>query len=415
MASPGLGVNGADNNILARPELSSAPSSDTSNAIVGSEQEEIEQNINTSNEDGFPAQEDDEEEVQEEDGEDITDTSEIDLATMVPTPPALAAASVAPWSEGQKFIRGKHIYGVRLELSKPLLKKGFKGIDACLVHVQTRPNARLELFSRRKGDCGSFVVDLLRESGQHSLLAAAAKSAYLGETRIHEIPGGAKEDDSSTLVVNPRDVQFDDDGVRIAHCAFCVADSVFNVLMVIHRDLALAPISGEGDSGIFLRVRWCDEYGKISSFDDIMKMTTQSSEFPFNLARCTNKRLPGIEDGNLEHKMEYLISLSKEQQTRMFLLQCVSNDDRSSGHYVGLVDGMIYDNCASTGGKFPARKYAEENLSGVRKAAEIILRPRSKKNNKKKKKHKHQKRVLTSTLEQDENGSVQQKKARFDL
>lgn len=58
---------------------------------------------------------------------------------------------------------------------------------------------------------------------------------------------------------------------------------------------------------------------------------------------------------------------------------------------------------------------AEENLSGVRKAAEIILRPRSNKNKKKKKRKKKatQKRGLTPG--QDENGGVQQKKARFDL
>ena len=333
-------------------------------------------------------------------------TSEIDPSTMVPTPLALAAASDDPWSEGKKFVRGTRILAVRLELSKPLLQRGFKGIDACLVHVQTRPNSRLELFKRRKEDCGSFVVELLRESGQHGLLAAAAKSAYLGEARIHEIPGGANSASGVISTVDPLVVKTDANGIRIADFAFCFADSMFNVMAVDHRALALA-------LGTFLRERCCDGYGKmVSSFDGMMNIINNSNEFPFDLARCTNRRLPGIDDGNLEHKMQYLFALSKQKSTRMFVIQCVAKDG-SSSHFVGLRNGIIYDNCAATGGKLDAREYAEENLSGVRKAAEIILyHPSSKK---KKKTKKNQKRGLTSTPEQDESGGVQQKKARFDL
>lgn len=345
-------------------------------------------------------------------GENTLATSAIDFSTMEPSESVLATASDAPWSEGEKFNRGMPIYAVRLELSKALLRKGKRGIDACLIRVQTRPNGRFVLYSRRARDCGSFVVDLLREIGQHSLLAAAAKSAYLGETRNHEIPGGASADVTST--VDPLVVKTDDNGIRIADFAFCFVDSIFNILFVNHIDLALASFSGERDFGVFLRFQLCDEYGK-TDFDDALKVANQSKRYPIRLAKCTVKRLPGIEKGGPKGKLDFLVDLSNEEVERMFVLQCVSKDG-SSTHYVGLLNGTIYDNCASTGGKFEAKKYAEENLSGVRKATEIILRPRSNKNKKK----TGQKRGLTP--EQDENGAVQQKKqgmawkkARFDL
>ena len=413
MASPGLDGNIEDEDEDV-PPLSNGPSpelriaSNTADDTVRTSQLQdlLEENALATNECKFLLPDEGERE------EESAGTSDIDISDMEPTESALAMASDAPWSEGQRFNRGTPIFAIRLVLSKYLLRKGFKGIDACLVYVQTRPNGRFILYSRRKRDCGSFVVDLLREIGQDGLLTAAAKSAYLGEARNHEIPGGSKEVDSSNFIANPRDIMVDDDGVRTARRAFCFADSVFNVIVAIHRDLAIDSFDGESDIGVFLRVRWCDEYGKmIASFDDIMNMTTQSNEFPFNLARCTNRRLPGIEDGNFGHKMEYLLTLSAKEPARMFVLQCVSKDDGSTSHFVGLSNSTVYDNCASTGGKFAANEYAKEHISGVRKAAEIILRPRSNKNKtKKKKRNKNQKRGLT--LEQDENESVQKKKAR---
>lgn len=104
----------------------------------------------------------------------------------------------------------------------------------------------------------------------------------------------------------------------------------------------------------------------ISSFDEMMNTINNSNEFPFNLARCTNRRLPGIDDGNLEHKMEHLLALSKKEPARMFVLQCVSKVDGSTSHYVGLSNGTVYDNCASTGGKF-ARSRARTKASKRRR------------------------------------------------
>ena len=99
--------------------------------------------------------------------------------------------------------------------------------------------------------------------------------------------------------------------------------------------------------------------------------------------------------------MEYLLDLSSKEPKRMFLLQCVCKVDGSTGHYVGLINGTIYDNDAATGGKFEAKDYAEKFLSGVRKAAEIIPRPVSKKKNKNKSR-KQRKRELAQQQEKDD-------------
>ena len=399
MASPGLDGNVEDDDV---PPLSNGPSpelrvaSNTANDTVSTSQLQdlLEENALATNE--------------------STGTSDIDISDMEPTESALAMASDAPWSEGQKFNRGMPIFAIRLVLSKTLLRKGFKGIDACLVHVQTRPNGRFILYSRREKDCGSFVVDLLREIGQHSLLTEAAKSAYLGEARNHEIPGGANSASVGVIsTVDPLVVKTDGDGVRIANFSFCFPDSIFNLLHVNRCDLALAPFSGERDFGVFLRVKLCDDYGKIT-FDDALKIINQSKGYPLRLAHCTIKRLPGIEKGGPKGKLDFLVDLSYKEPARMFLLQCVSKVDGSTSHYVGLSNGTVYDNCASTGGKFAANEYAKEHISGVRKAAEIVLCPRSNKKNseKQKKKRKNQNRGLTP--KQDEHGGVQQKKARLD-
>ena len=133
---------------------------------------------------------------------------------------------------------------------------------------------------------------------------------------------------------------------------------------------------------MFLRKILCDEFGKISSYDDAIKIVCETAGIPFDLARCTRRRIPGIDDGSFRHKLECLLALSAEDPDRMFVLQCVDKHG-SSSHYVSLKASVIYDNCASTGGKFDAREYADEFLSGVRKAAEILLQPTKKQKKKK--------------------------------
>ena len=103
---------------------------------------------------------------------------------------------------------------------------------------------------------------------------------------------------------------------------------------------------------------------------------------PLNMARCNDGRIKGINDGNSRHKLECLLAVSAEDPDRMFVLQCVDKHG-SSSHYVSLKASVIYDNCASTGGKFDAREYADEFLSGVKKAAEILLQPTKKQKKKK--------------------------------
>lgn len=187
----------------------------------------------------------------------------------------------------------------------------------------------------------SDPVEVLREKGHHSLLATAAESAYRGKPKNHEVPAFAKAS-AGDLIVDPRlvkTVKTDGYEVRIADFSFCLPDSIFNLLFVNHRDLALTPFSGERDCGVFLRVKLSDKYGKMnSSFDEMMNTISKSNEFPFDLARCTNKRLPGIDDGNLGHKMEYLLALSSKERMRMFLLQCVAKHD-GRGKLVGSEKG----------------------------------------------------------------------------
>lgn len=131
----------------------------------------------------------------------------------------------------------------------------------------------------------------------------------------------------------------------------------------------------------------------ILSFDNALKTVNQSNKFPLDFARCTNRRFPSIDDGNFEHKLECLLDVSAKEPERMFVLQCVSKGNGSTSHYVGLRNGVIYDNDALTGGKFDAKEYAEEFLSGVKKAAEIIVRPHPTKK-KRKKSRKQKKREL---------------------
>jgi len=372
----------------------------TTEAVNGEQQEEEE----AGNDDEFSASND--EKIQEnkeeqegpglagppDDDDDTTadNSSALDAFSKQPSELALATASNAFWWRGARFNRDMTIYGVRAKLSELLHRKGRVGIDACHIYVQTKPRGSYRLYSRRKNDCGSFVVDLLREMGQEALLLAVAESAYLGDARTHEIPGGAKDD--SPLHVDPRDVQTDDDGVRIANDAFCVPDSILNCLVVDNSALALAPVYNAKDLGVTLRMLLCDKFGKTSSFEEVMKVVnhTKDSVMPVNLARCTNKRLAGIDNGGSIDKLNFLLALSAKESSRMFILQCVSKTDGSTSHYVALKAGVVYDNCASTGGKFVAKEYAKEFLSGVRKAAEIILRPRPKKKKRRKRKKQGQ-------------------------
>mmetsp|Transcript_32226 Transcript_32226/g.94880 ORF Transcript_32226/g.94880 Transcript_32226/m.94880 type:complete len:515 (-) Transcript_32226:746-2290(-) len=364
----------------------------TTEAVNGEQQEEEE----AGNDDEFSASND--EKIQEnkeeqegpglagppDDDDDTTadNSSALDAFSKQPSELALATASNAFWWRGARFNRDMTIYGVRAKLSELLHRKGRVGIDACHIYVQTKPRGSYRLYSRRKNDCGSFVVDLLREMGQEALLLAVAESAYLGDARTHEIPGGAKDD--SPLHVDPRDVQTDDDGVRIANDAFCVPDSILNCLVVDNSALALAPASNAKDLSVTLRILLCDKYGKAPSFGEVMEGINKSYDLPVALQRCTNKRLPGIQNVGFKGKLQYLVALSAKERRRMFILQCVSKTDGSTGHYVALRAGVIYDNCASTGGKFDATEYANEFLSGVRKAAEIIICPRSTKKKRKK-------------------------------
>ena len=196
----------------------------------------------------------------------------------------------------------------------------------------------------------------------------------------------------------------------IARRAFCVPDSMHNCLKVIDRDLALAPFSGESDVGVFLRTLLCDKYGKAPSFGELMEWTNGEYTLPFQLCRCTKKRLPGIGDGHFQHKLEYLLNLSIKEPTRMFLLQSWRKDDGTTSHYIALVGGTILDNDASTGGRFDAKEYADKFLSGVRKAAEIVLRPRPTK--KKRKKSRKQKKRVLAQQQENEDGRAD-KKARI--
>ena len=313
-------------------------------------------------------------------------SSALDNFDMPPTQLALNLASTAYWwRRGKQFSRNEEIYGLKAKLNEHLLRKGKRGINACNIYVQTKPMGQYLLYRRRRGgDLGSFPVDLLREMGYYGLLLAVTQSAYLGNARNHEIPGGATEI-ASALTVSLGDFTTDSDGVRRAKNACCVADAIFNVLLVYYRSLALAPFGGERDLGICLRNRLCDKHGRILSFNDAMRIVNQTkdSDIPLNMARLTNKRQKGIDDGNFRHKLECLLALSAEEPERMFILQCESKDNGSTGHFVGLVNNMIYDNDEDTGGKFDAREYADEFLSGVRKAAEILVRPTKKKKRRK--------------------------------
>ena len=420
MASPGLGGNGVDEDLPALAALSNGPSSDTSDAVGGSQQqEEIEQN--TSNDDALPLPEDNDEELQEGGGEDTgTNLAEddhtaggntSDLSLKEPTPFAIETAAGKHWADGKRFPSGAVIHGIKLMLSKSLLGKGKRGVDACNVLVQTKPRGPYQKYARRQNDCGSFVVDLLRDMGYHRLLTIAAEAAYRGDVRAHEIPGGARMDGACAVIVGPRNVTEDNDGVRIARRAFCVPDSMFNCLKATDRDLALAPFSGESDVGVFLRTLLCDQYGKAPSFGELMEWTNREYALPFQLVRCTNKLFPGIDDGHFEHKLGYLLNLSANEPTRMFLLQSWCKDDGTTSHFIALVGGTVYDNDASTGGRFDARQYADEFLSGVKKAVEIVLRPRPTMKKKRKRSRKQKKRDLA---QQQENDDVRaNKKARL--
>ena len=309
-------------------------------------------------------------------------SSALDNFDMQPTQLALNLASNADWWLGATFYRERMtIYGVNARLNKRLLAEGKSGINACNIRLQTKPMGLYLSYARRKtGDHGSNPVDVLLETGHHSLLLDVTQCAHRGDVRNHEIPGGANGDNA--LIVNPRDVQTDSDSVRTAFYSFCGADSAFNCLMVNHSDLALAPFGGEVDVGVYLRKLICDEFGKLVSFDNAIKVISETAGIPFDLARCNARRLPGIEVSGPSGKLEFLLTLSAQEPERMFMLQCIDKHG-SSSHYISLVAGIIRDNCASTGGKFDAREYADEFLSGVRKAAEILVCPTKKQKKKK--------------------------------
>ena len=263
MASPGLGGNGVDEDLPALAALSNGPSSDTSGTVGGSQQqEEMEQNA--SNEYDFPLQEDTDEEEQEGSGEDggtnlpaeddqTAEGNSSDASLMEPTPFALETALDRPWTDGKRFPRGAAILSIRLRLSKKLYGKGKRGANACHVYVQTKPCGPYPLIARRQNDCGSFVVDLLRDMGHHRILAAAVESAYRGDARTHEVPGGAKTEEGCALVLNPCVVMTNKDGIRVARRAFCFPDSMHNLLYASGCDIVMAPSYGEEDLGIFLR------------------------------------------------------------------------------------------------------------------------------------------------------------------
>ena len=214
------------------------------NALLASTQEE------TADNDGEFPDPDDDDEIQEEAGEEervgaaganeevdgppseandttaANDSSASDTSTWQPTESALESASTQPWSEGKKFasIQGKKIRAIRMELSKPLLDEGKIGIDACNIKVQLEPRGDFVMIARRKGDGGSRPVELLLEKGYKTILMKAAKDAYQGLRKNHELSGGATGD--RVLAANPHDIQMIDD-VWVAFFAFCFADAIF--------------------------------------------------------------------------------------------------------------------------------------------------------------------------------------------
>lgn len=121
MASPGIGGSVEDN----VPSLSNEPSPDmrvpsnTANDTVSTSQLQdlLEENALATNEGNFP--------LPDEEGreEESASTADIDSSTWEPTESALAMASDAPWSEGQRFNRGMPIFAIRLVLSKPCYER----------------------------------------------------------------------------------------------------------------------------------------------------------------------------------------------------------------------------------------------------------------------------------------------------
>ena len=299
------------------------------------------------------------------------------------------------WTTGLRFCSGKTIFAIRAVGSKLLLKKGKRGIHACLIYAQTRPDGPFELYSRRQKDGGSRIVDLLLEMGHEATLSAAGASAMEGRPRNIEIPGGCRGDasqEASALMIVE-----DDDGVRRSSNSFCVADSAYNLIKAKCPELLqrLCTVPGEDgkaitcDLGIALRLLVGDGNGSATT-EHLIELACGCKELPFLVARVTDKNFRGVRHLKQEEKRDHIIELSKDGH--MFVIQCVSRYDSSSTHYVGLWNGQIYDNDLETGGKIDAKLFVDDYLLGVKKVVEVIPCPPSSKKKKNKKEEKKRKR-----------------------
>mmetsp|Transcript_30373 Transcript_30373/g.67319 ORF Transcript_30373/g.67319 Transcript_30373/m.67319 type:complete len:475 (-) Transcript_30373:40-1464(-) len=171
--------------------------------------------------------------------------------------------STVHWTEGKRVNSSIKIYAIRAEVSQPLLDEGKSDIDACNIYAQTKPKGLFELYSRRTGDHGSRIVDILRMNKHDATISTAAKEAFSnvnGRLRSIEIPGGSKgepRDEKSA----PTAVYEDENGVRRGSGKYCVPDGLYNVMKAHHPDLLLIPSSEEKedestaafvDTGIYL-------------------------------------------------------------------------------------------------------------------------------------------------------------------
>ena len=303
-----------------------------------------------------------------------------------------------PWAEGKRINGAITIHAFRAEVSQLLLDEGKSGIDACHIYAQTRLHGLFELYSRRQSDRESLIVDIFRMQKQDAALSAAAKAAFNGRPHSIEIPGGCKGEPSDERSPTKTVVE-DADRVRRASNEYCIADGVFNVLKQHRPELVLIIHSEVGedgstikfeDLGLFLRHLVCDHNG-YSGMGAITDIVCGSNVFPFELVRVTDRTFPGVRQVKKEARGDRIIEESKNGH--MFLVQCIRREDSTSTHYVGLANGIIYDNDSKTGGTIPAEKFCEDYMAGIRKAVEIVPRPASFGGKKKRKNGKKRKRA----------------------
>mmetsp|Transcript_30839 Transcript_30839/g.68331 ORF Transcript_30839/g.68331 Transcript_30839/m.68331 type:complete len:608 (-) Transcript_30839:73-1896(-) len=302
-----------------------------------------------------------------------------------------SAWTMTHWTKGKQINSQITIICIQARPSQLLLDEGKTGIDACLIYAQTKPRGPLDLYSRRFGDSGSRIVDILRIQNHGAALSAAAAAAFKGQNRRIEIPGGCKGEASgeegSALTAFE-----DDNGVRRAPNKYCLADALYSAGKSVYPDLVLTPYSEVGkdgeaaieykDKGLLIRHLVCDKHG-YATMKDLTRTVNGSNVFQFNLVRVTEKNYPGVQVAKPEARRDRIIEESKNNPNRAFVLQCLSHSS-SASHYVGLANGFIYDNDLETGGKIPAEKFCEDYLAGIRKAVEIIPRAPSSGGNKKK-------------------------------